>query len=294
MALPQTGGMLPNGNFIPKKWSTIMLAKFIAENVVPRIANHDYEGEINGSGPGNTVEIRLRPDVDVFDYTIGQTLQKQKQLLDQLVELSIDYGKYFNVPINDLQKLWADIDYQGVVQDQGSKAMGKAVEQHVLRTIWTAAGSTVPATAIDKTNIITQFAKAALKLREKDVPEEDRWAVVDPVTAYCLGLSDLSRADVVGATGGGYQNDTLTSGQIRGQVQGFKIYMSTNLQWSESGAKVLCGHKSALTFAGAITKSRVIDDRDDFGVLLQSLISYGFKVLHPESLVTLDLTFAAI
>ena len=41
---------LPNGNFIPEIWSKKMQAKFYASTVLGEIANHDWEGEIKGSG----------------------------------------------------------------------------------------------------------------------------------------------------------------------------------------------------------------------------------------------------
>jgi len=284
MSIPRTGAMLPNGNFNPKQFSTYMQAIYHATHVVPMISNRDYEGDINKKG--DTVYIRRKPGVQVFDYTIGQDLEKQTALADDLIPLTIDYASYFNIPLNDLDLFLSDIDVQQAVAEEGGFAIGDKIEQRVLQTIWSSAGSTIPTFAMSKATAIMAFAQMRMMFRQKNVPDSNNWAVIDPITAYCLGLSDLSRADVMG----GAHADLLKSGKPVDKIQGFDIYISNNTQASASTSKILCGHMDALAFASKFQKSETVRDPKDFVDLIRSIVAYGFKVTKTEALGCIDVT----
>lgn len=283
MSIDRTGGILPNGNFKPKQFSTYMLAKYHGTHVVPLIANTDYEGDINKKG--DTVVIRKRPAIETFPYQIGGKLKKQQQLADDAIELSIDYGDYFNVPIGDVDSFMNDIDTQFLVADEGAIALGDTIEQRVLQSIYANAGSTVTAASVTSSNALIFVRQCALALNKKKVPQPGRWMVIDPIFAYFLLGSELRLATTTGGT-----NDTNFSGELDRPVCGFKLYMSHNLHGDDTHCKALFGHRDALAFGAKITKSETVRDTEDFQDLIRSLVCYGFKVVSEDALGLLDVT----
>lgn len=284
MAIARTGAILPNKNYIPTLYSTLMQAKYYADNVVPHISNHDYSGEI--SKVGDVVTIRKRPSVEVKSYTVNQELETQTSLLDETLTLSIDYADYFNVPISDVDRFQSDIEFQSIVLDEGAKALATTVETRVLQSIYSSATSTVTASALDSTNALKFLLQASLKLNQLNVPQDNRFVVIDPITAYFLNLSDLKAAYLTGEG-----STPLRSGiAVEKPVAGFKVYISNNLSATGSISHIVAGHMDALCFASQISKVETIRNPKDFGDLLRSLISYGFKVTQPDALVHVNVT----
>lgn len=285
MSVARAGAILPGRNFIPMQYSTYMQAKYYGDNVVPLISNHDWSGDLNKVG--DTVTIRKRPSVQVYDGVIGEDLQQQASLADDTLTLSIDYFNYFNVPISDIDKFESDIDFATQILDEGEKAMSNKVETRVLSSIYSSATSTVTAAALDASNALKFFMQAALKLNLLNVPQDNRWAVIDMYTAYFLGLTELR---VANTTGEGAPTSLRTGVAYDKPIAGFKCYASNNLSSTASLSHVICGHMDALCFAGQIKDSETVRNPKQFGDLLRSKIVYGYKVVKPDALVHMDVT----
>lgn len=283
MSLSRTGAYLPNGNFLPKQYSAYMQAIYHGTHVVPLIANRDYDGDINK--PGDTVYIRKKPSISTFDYTIGQDLEKQASLADDVITLSIDYGTYFNVPINDVDEFLSDIDIQLAVADEGAVAIGDKIEQRVLQTIYASGTTTLTASALDSSTAIKYFRQAAMSLQQLNVPDNDLWAVIDPITYYFITGSSLNVATTTGGI-----NKTLNTYKVEGKIAGFDVYVSNNLLAGTSTSKILFGHRDALAFASKFQKAEVVRDTKDFADLLRTLVVYGFKVVKPDAMGCINVT----
>lgn len=284
MSIARQGNILPNRNFIPTLYSARLQAKYYADNVVPLISNHDYDGEI--SKLGDTVNIRKRPSVDIRDYVLGQDLVNQDSVADDYIQLTIDYADYFSIPIRDVDKFQTDIDFATILLDEAAKAASTKAERRVLQSIYTSATSTVTASALDSTNALKFLLQCSLKLNQLNVPQEDRWAIIDPITAYFLNLSDLKAAYLTGEG-----STPLRSGMaVDKPVAGFKVYISNNLNATASIAKVITGHRDALCFASQINETETLRNQSDFGNILRGLNVYGYKVVKPEALCLMDVT----
>ncbi len=284
MSIARQGGILPQRNFIPQLYTTRLQAKYYADNVVPLIANHDYDEDV--SKMGDTVNIRKRTQVDIKDYTLGQDLVTQDALADDAIQLTIDYGDYFAVPVRDVDRFQSDIDFATNALDEAAKALSTKAERRVLQSIYTVAGSTVTAAALDATNALKFLMQASLKLNQANAPQADRWAIIDPITAYFMNLSDLRYAYLTGDPG-----TPLRSGiSVDKPVAGFKVYISNNLNANASISKILCGHRDALCFASQISETETVRNTADFGDILRGLNIYGYKVTKPEALVLVDVT----
>lgn len=291
MAITRVGNILPNGNFIPKIWSKFMLATYLADNVVPQVTNHDYEGEIQNVG--DTVGIRKEPDIEIFTGKRGEALKRQQSLADEAINLTIDYFDYFNVPVYDIDRVQTDINYAERIFGRAARNLGTVVERRVLQTVYASASSTVTQAALDATNVIKFFMQAKLALIQKNVPQDEGmlWAVIDPITAYFAGLSDLKYAHMTGEG----STSMRTGWAVDKPVAGFKVYISNNLLATAGLSHCLFGHMDAITFAAQINDNETIRDQTDFADLLRGKIVYGFKVQQPDALVHGNVTsFAAL
>lgn len=287
-------GHLPNGNYRPTIYSKYMQAVYLGTNVVPQIANHDWEGEV--SAVGDRVVIRRRPSVEVFDYQVGQDLQRQGTLADAATTLFISYANYFNIPINDVERFQSDINFQAELLDEGARALSTRVEQRVLRAVYADAGATLPVTyatdaATSAKAALGGLLQAASTMNENNVPDQNRYAVIDPRTAYYLFQSDLKAAYLTGNP-----NTTLQTAKVEYPVAGMTIYISNNLliNYAGTSVKAICGHTDAITFAGQINTSETVRNPNDFGDLIRAMIAYGYRTVRAEALVCLNISGAGL
>jgi len=320
MAFPVAGGSFADsgysGTFIPSVWSAKLNAKFYAASVFGEISNTDWEGDI--ASMGDKVTINTVPDMTVMDYVAGVPLTYQAPATTAL-ELLIDKGKYFAFQVNDVLEYQSKPNMLDTFAADGAEQMRIAMDSTIIYNTWAqGAAANKGATAgknslsynlgTDAAPIVLTPALALQKilemasvLDEQNIPESDRWLVIDPYTRSMLMQSNLSQAQFMGDS-----TSTVRNGKI-GTIDRFTVYVSNQLPrgaasaapWvsgdgSENtitsavgGAKrraLVAGHKSAITFASQITKMETVRNPADFGDYIRSLNVYGYKVVKPEGL----------
>lgn len=133
-------------------------------------------------------------------------------------------------------------------------------------------------------------------LDEQNVPEEDRWCVVDPVFIELLNDEDSKLVNRDYDTRG---DEQLRNGQIlRGKIRGFTMYESNNLPLFGTGPSaittsgsasnygvIVAGHHGATATAQQLSKTERLRATDTFGDIVRGMHLYGRKILRPESLV---------
>ena len=146
-----------------------------------------------------------------------------------------------------------------------------------------AAGTTFPLTVI---------ARMARLLDQQNVDSQGRWVVVDPVFMEVLKDEDsrLFNQDF-GQSGG------IRSGEVIGNLHGFRVFSSNNLPSIGTGPAttggtnssnfgiIVAGHDSAVATAEQINKTETYRDPDSFADIVRSMHLYGRKILRPEALV---------
>ena len=308
-----------SGNFIPAVWSAKMNAKFYAATVFSDVANTNWQGEI--SGMGDKVVINTAPTITVSDYTAGTSLSYQAPTPDAQ-ELVIDKGKYFAFQVNDvlayqaqpnlIDVFWADaaqqmrikIDSnviyntftQGATANKGSGAGAKSGKYDM--------GTDLAPVTLTANNVLQKILEMASILDEQNVPDTDRFVVIDAYTRALLMQSNLSQAQFMGDA------TSIVRNGLIGTIDRFKVYVSNQLPKAVAGTAtpwlsgdgsensitstsnlarraIIAGQKSALTFASQITKMETVRNPNDFGDYVRSLNVYGFKVVKPEALALL-------
>ena len=306
-----------SGTFIPSVWSAKLNAKFYAASVYGDIANTDWQGEI--SSMGDKVVINTAPTITVSDYSAGTSLSYQAPTPDTQ-ELLIDKGKYFAFQVNDVLEYQAKPNLMDMFAADAAEQMRIAIDSTVIyNTFSGGAAANKGATAAAKSasynlgtdaapvtltgaNVLQKILEMASVLDEQNVPDSDRWLVIDPYTRALLFQSNLAQAQFMGDA-----TSPVRNGKI-GNIDRFTVYVSNQLPKGAAGTAtpwvsgngsensitttgtvakrraLIAGHKSALTFASQITKMETIRNPNDFGDYIRSLNVYGYKVVKSESL----------
>lgn len=309
-----------SGKFIPAVWSAKLNAKFYAASVYGEISNTDWQGEV--SGMGDKVYINTAPTLTVANYVAGQNLTYQVPTPD-MQELLIDKGKYFAFQINDVLEYQAKPNLMDMFSTDAAEQMRIAVDSTVIYNTFTgAAAANKGATAGAKSatfnlgtdaapitltadNVVQKVLEMASVLDEQNVPESDRWLVIDPATRALLFQSELAKAYSTGDA-----TSPVRNGKI-GSIDRFSVFVSNQLPKAAAGTAttwvsgdgsetsvgstgavlkrraIMAGHKSAMTFASQITKMETVRNPNDFGDFIRSLNVYGYKVVKPESMALL-------
>jgi hypothetical protein len=302
-----------SGTFIPAVWSAKLNAKFYAASVYGEIANTDWQGEV--SNVGDKVYINTAPTIQISNYAAGTSLNYQVPTPD-MQELVIDHGKYFAFQINDVLEYQAKPNLMDMFAADAAEQMRIAIDSEVIYNTFASGaaankgdGAGVKSGGFDlgtddapvvltAANVVQKVLELASVLDEQNVPESDRYLVIDPATRALLFQSDLAKAYITGDAASPVRNGKV------GTIDRFTVYVSNQLPKGASGAgwvsgngaessigsdgakrrAIIAGHKSALTFASQITKMETVRNPNDFGDYIRSLNVYGFKVVKPESL----------
>lgn len=308
-----------SGTFIPAVWSAKMNAKFYAASTFADVSNTDWEGEV--SGMGDKVIIHTSPSITVANYTAGGGLTYQAPTPDTQ-ELLIDKGKYFAFQVNDVLAYQSQPDLIDTFSADAAEQMRVAIDSNCWYNTFSAAaaankgatagaksasydlGTDLAPITLTKDNVLEKVLQMASVLDEQNVPESDRWLVIDPYTRSLLFQSELAKAY---STGDG--TSIVRNGKI-GTVDRFTVYVSNHLPRAVAGTAtpwlsgdgsensvtstsdlkrrvIIAGHKSALTFASQITKMETVRNTADFGDYIRSLNVYGFKAVKPEAMTVL-------
>lgn len=304
-----------SGSFIPTLWSAKLNQKFYKATVFGEIANTSYEGEI--SGMGDKVVINNRPDITINDYQVGTSLSYQVPT-PSTVELPIDRAKYFAFQVNDVVAHQSQPKLMDMFSDDASMQMKISIDSSVLlgtatkQGIWndvpaanqgaTAGaisggynlGTATAPVALTAANVLATLTALAGVLDEQNIPETDRWLVIDPLTRQILMQSNLAQAQFMGD-----DKSMVRNGKI-GMIDRFTVYVSNQLPKAAAtqdyfGAAaagtakrrlILAGHKSAVTFASQMTKMETVRNPSDFGDYIRGLNVYGWKTIIPTGLAS--------
>lgn len=305
-----------SGTFIPAVWSAKMNAKFYAASTFADVANTNWEGEV--SGMGDKVIINTAPDITVSNYTAGGGLTYQAPT-PSTQELVIDKGKYFAFQVNDVLAYQSQPNLIDTFSENAAEQMRTTIDSQCwYNTFSGAAAANKGATAgvksgsynmgtdlaplsLTASNVLATVLGMASILDEQNIPESDRWLVLDPYTRHLLFQSDLAKVDITGDASSPVRNGLI------GTIDRFRVYVSNNMPRGVAGTAtpwlsgdgsensitttsnlkrrvLIAGHKSAMTFASQITKMETIRNPTDFGDYIRSLNVFGFKVVKPEAM----------
>jgi len=280
MAYSSSGGSFSfaagEQHFIPEVFSKKLQAKFYAQTVLSEVTTNEYEGEI--SGLGNKVNIRAVPAVSVADYTGSLSYA---DVTSSTIELNIDKAKSYAFKVDDILREQADIDFMNEASKDAAQNMKIAIEQDVFANV--AAGSSLTDVNATPSNVTTSnvlgfILEAGQNLDENNIPEEDRFMIINPAVASVLKQSELRQAYLTGDSVSPLRNGFI------GMVDRFRMYVSNNLSTSAGVSSGLYGHPKAIAYASQFTNTESVRLESSFGDGVRGLAVYGYKVVLPTAI----------
>lgn len=295
------------GKFIPVLWSGKLQVKFYQSTVLSAITNNDWEGEIKDTG--DKVTIRTIPSITISTYSKGLALTSQVPSA-AVVELNIDQGRYFQVVVDDVDDIQADLKLMDIFTNDASQQMKISIDTAVLLGIKNLAhasnqgatagvlsanialgdgnagdgSATLASVQLTKSNVVDKIVGMGQVLDESNVPETGRWLVIPAWMGALIKQSDLKDASITGDS-----QTPLRNGRL-GQIDRFTLYVSNLLpkvsaSTTLGGTYVYAGTNDAITFASQITKVESLRSTATFGNIVRGLNVFGYKVIKPEALV---------
>lgn len=294
--------------YTPQIFSKLLIKRFYPNTFLTQISNTQYEGEIKNYG--DTIFMRTRPTIDIFDYSKGMTLPVQSPE-SAAISMQIDQGKGFSLALDKIDEVQNDIDLMKLWADDSAEQLKIEIETNVLDYSYplvSAYNSGLTAgkisgnldlgvagtpqyvssnglsakTGADAANaepILNILLKAGQSLDEQNIPQDGRFFIMPAWAVTALKASELRQAYLTGDN-----KSPLRNGDI-GMIDRFKVYQSNLVPTDGSGGfYCMFGHSLGLTFATQITESRVIENPHSFGKLYQGLQVFGRKVTNPEAL----------
>jgi hypothetical protein len=295
--------------FVPEVWSGKMQVKFYKATCLSEVTNNDWEGEIKDTG--DTVQIRSVPNITINNYAKGQTLSSQVPN-STAITLTIDFGKYFQVVLDDVDKVQADVKLMDIFSDDAGEQMKISIEADVFANVGAQAGTgnfgTTAGVISGNINLGTTgspcfVAKAVVGtgdgsasgaaksivehivdigqvLDEQNVPETGRWILLPAAAANRMKKGDIKQVNVTGDDTSPIRNGKL------GMIDRFTVYVSNNLALAASKHNILAGTRDAISFASQLTKVETVRSTSTFGDIMRGLNVYGYKVTAPQALVS--------
>ena len=271
--------------FVPSLWAGKMLEPLYKALVLGSVVNRDYEGEIRQHG--DSVRINEIGAITVNDYTKYGSLTWQA-LTSAQKTLYIDQAKTFSFAVDDVDMAQAKGFAMNQAMAQAAYAVADEIDQHIAG-LYTDAGITISATALTVTAALQWVASCAEAMNEANAPTAGRFMVLPPgaVTRLLLAVSGgLSETAVPKV----FDNGLIANGYI-GQVYGFNILMSNNVQESSTGVyQPLFFTSGAISYAGQLTSIKAVEREDYFDMGIKGLYVYGSKVVRPAILGTCAVT----
>lgn len=267
-------------NFVPAIWSAKLFVRLRKMLVHAAIVNRDYEGEI--SAMGDTVYINEIGAVDVGTYTkyggtTRQTLNSaQKSLL-------IDQAKYFDVGVDDIDKVQTKPKVIDGIMSEASYAVADAVDQHIAG-LYTQAGNSVTALTVTVGNVLTNLSNMQLALDEANVPTGERFMPIPPWYHQYLVQAATG---IIGHTGVPkvFDSGLITNGYL-GSLFGFNLLLSNNVNNNGTVWNLMGLTRAAITHAQQIAKIEAYRVESGFEDGVKGLFLYGSKVVRPEAMVS--------
>lgn len=297
---PAYSGAAAGGVFVPEIWSGKLIEKFYSATVLAAIANTDYEGEIKQQG--DKVKIRTKPTITIRDYTLDQNLLIERPS-GSTVEFTIDRAKYFNLALDYIMEMQADMNLLSMWSDDASEQLKIVIDTDVLAAIDAGVdsvnkgatagkislnidlGASGAPAVLTPATVLNYIVDMGTVLDEQNIPETGRWLVIPPWTAGMIKKSDLRNASISGDGVSLMRNGRL------GMIDRFTLYASNLLPTATEGSstafRMFAGHPHGLTFASQITKMQTLDSEQSFATLLRGLQVYGYKVLDGIALTEL-------
>lgn len=280
--------------FIPEIWSARLLANLNPSMVYANLLNRDYEGEIKNVG--DKVHINSFGKITIKKYTKSTDIDAPEELTTTDQELVVDQSNYFNMAIDDIDKVQAAGDLMDIAMQEAAYGLANEAEKYIaglLKTgtagkkLETIIGNDSTPVQVTKDNAYEILVNLKTALDRANVPKVGRWVVMPPEYEGFMLL------DPRFAYNTGKAESRLENGAVA-RAGGFDIYISNNAP-NEDGAKnkIIASYRGAATYAEQILNTEAFRPEKRFSDAVKGLHVFGAKVIRPETVAVATVNFTA-
>ncbi len=269
-------------NFKPTIWNSAIIQERDKMLVARAVCNTAGEAEVQGQGNQVIFPGLVDPTVNTYSGTVTY-----EDLDDAAVTLLLDQANYFAVKIDDVDAVQAKGNLLEAQVKRGSHKLAETADAYVLAQ-YGQANNEVEDTTCDTSTILSDISAAKRKLDEANVPMDGRWMVIAPWVA--------EKMDLAGVKFGIREGAPVAAGSQWASYNGFDVFVSnsvTNPTASGSVTYCLAGGADAIAYYDQLVKTKAESLEGSFAEGVKTLHVYGTKVVRPDELVSMALTYAA-
>lgn len=267
--------------FVPQIWSTKIQRVNHDNLVAKKICNREPEGEIKKAGDTVYFNGLAKPTISTYTGSVNY-----ETLNDAGVVMNIDQQQYFAFKVNDIQKAQANVDLKGSQATEAAYGIQAAADSYVLG-LYAQALRTITDTSLDSATVVSVMGKAQQYLAEVNVKENDMWMVIPPWVKLKLQLAGIKFQINNGINGNG--------GMAWTNELGFDMYVTNQVTNTGSVAspvsECLAGSYNSIVYADQIVETESLRLEGSFDTAVRGLHIYGAKVVRPDHLVRMTLTY---
>lgn len=265
--------------FIPEIWDADVIRTLEDNLVLKKICNTKPTKQI--AAAGDTIYFNGLADPNVSAYT--GTLDHEN-LVDDQIALLIDKQAKYAFKVTDVEAAMANVDLKGSQSSRAAYQLKDYIEKDVFQNVYAmAAAGTVTDATCDSATVLGDVAKARRLLAKKNVTADNMWLLGGPELQEKLELAGVTFSINEGFNGKGVMAWV--------KKQGMDIYI-TNTVYETGGVQYcMAGSYQAIGYADKLLGVRNREAENSRAMLVDDVALYGYKVIKPQELVQLALTF---
>ncbi len=275
---------MTTASFVPTIWNT-QIQRVNHDNLIAKkICNREGEGEIKKAGDTVRFNGLAKPTISAYTGSVSY-----ETLNDASTVLQIDQQNYFAFKVGDIQKAQANVDLKGSQATEAAYAIAETADTYVLG-LYASALRTITDASCDTATIISNLGLAKQYLAEVNVKQKDMWMVIPPWVQLKLELAGIVFQINNGLSGEG--------GMAWTNKLGFDMFVTN--QVTNTGSVVapvsecMAGSYNSIVYADQIINTQYFDKLEDsFDSAVRGLHVFGAKVIRPDHLIRLTLTYTA-
>ncbi len=288
--------------FNAEVWSKSLVTKLDQVNVMLRLVNRDWEGDLRNS---KTVNIRTPGNITLSSYTKGTPITYE-DLAPVKEQFTVNDAQYFAFQVEDVDAAQNDLNALEVYTGRAAVGMSNTVEAKLTSPYQYVAtgnviasptaitggssifGATVGPLTLDSSNTSTgttigvynAFVKARTRLSVQSVPMAGRWAVISPDdvalllqdTTHFIRATDMGDSVVASGTLGDMVSRANDTPGFVGRCAGFDVYESNHCPTDAGGHYLMFGDRWFISYAAQITEIEPLRLQTQFANAIRGLI----------------------
>lgn len=269
--------------FVPAIWSRKIQRVNHANLIAMKICSREPEGEIKKQGDTVYFSGLAKPTINTYTGSITY-----ETLNDAGVTMVIDQADYFAFKVGDIQKAQAAVDLKGSQAVEAAYGLRQKADTFVMGK-YAEALRQITDTSCDSATILSVIGKAKQYLAEVDIMENDMWIAIPPWVQLKLELAGIKFQINNGLDGKG------EGGMAWAKVLGFDVYVTNQVVNTGSliapVSECIAGAYNSIVYADQIVETEDIRLEGSFDTAVRGLHVYGGKVVRPDHIVRVTLTY---